>query len=99
MALIPPAELGMYADELLRSAERRSLPETEIARANDALALWVPELRVVLINKSHSAFVGLDDPTLARIYARGRRRDLRDPHGLAATRKDRKTSMAPSGGL
>ena len=56
--------LGTYADELLRSADRGSLPETEIARANDALALWVPELHVVLINESHSAFDGLDAPTL-----------------------------------
>lgn len=28
--------LGTYADELLRSAGRGSLPEAEIARANDA---------------------------------------------------------------
>jgi hypothetical protein len=57
--------LGTYADELLRSADRGSLPKAEIARANDALALWVPELRVVLINESHPAFDGLDGPTLA----------------------------------
>jgi len=56
--------LGTYTDELLRSADRGSLPEGEIARANDALALWVPELRVVLINESHPAFDGLDGPTL-----------------------------------
>jgi hypothetical protein len=56
--------LGTYADELLRSADRGSLPRAEIVRANDALALWVPELRVVLINGGHSAFDGLDDPTL-----------------------------------
>ena len=57
--------LGAYTDELLRSADRGSLPASEIARANDALALWVPDLRVVLINESHPAFDGLDDPTLA----------------------------------
>jgi hypothetical protein len=56
--------LGTYTDELLRSAGRGPLPPSEIARANVALALWVPELRVVLINESHSAFDGLDDPTL-----------------------------------
>jgi hypothetical protein len=56
--------LGLYADELLRSAGGGSLSEVEITRANDALGLWVPELRVVLINESHSAFDGLDDPTL-----------------------------------
>jgi hypothetical protein len=57
--------LGTYTDELLRSADRGSLGESEIARANDALALWVPDLRVMLINESHSAFDGLDEPSLA----------------------------------
>lgn len=57
--------LGTYTDELLRSAARGSLPEGEIERANDALALWVPDLRVMLINGSHPAFDGLDGPTLA----------------------------------
>jgi hypothetical protein len=56
--------LGTYTDELLRSADRGSLPDSEIARANDALALWVPDLRVMLINESHPAFDGLDGPTL-----------------------------------
>ncbi|MBK5219203.1 MAG: hypothetical protein JJE35_05385 [Thermoleophilia bacterium] len=57
--------LGTYTDELLRSAGLGSLPGSEIARANAALALWVPDLRVVLINESHPAFDGLDGPTLA----------------------------------
>lgn len=57
--------LGMYTDELLCSAGLGSLPESEIARANAALALWVPDLRVVLINESHPAFDGLDGPTFA----------------------------------
>lgn len=56
--------LGTYTDELLLSAGRGSLPKEEIARANDALALWVQELRVVLINGRHPAFDGLDRPTL-----------------------------------
>lgn len=56
--------LGTYTDELLRSAGRGSLPKEEIERANDALALWIQELRVVLINESHPAFDGLDGPTL-----------------------------------
>lgn len=57
--------LGTYTDELLRSAGLGSLSGSEIARANAALALWVPNLRVVLINESHPAFDGLDDTTLA----------------------------------
>jgi hypothetical protein len=57
--------LGACADELLRSAGLGSLPTKEVSRANDALALWVPDLRVVLINECHPAFDGLDGPTLA----------------------------------
>lgn len=56
--------LGTYTDELLRSAGCGSLPADEISRSNDALALWVPDLRVVLINVSHFAFDGLDASTL-----------------------------------
>jgi hypothetical protein len=56
--------LGTYTDELLRSADRGSLGESEVARANDALALWIPDLRVMLINESHPAFDGLDEPSL-----------------------------------
>jgi len=55
--------LGTYTDELLRSAGHGSLPASEVVRANVALALWVPVLRVVLINESHPAFDGLDDST------------------------------------
>jgi hypothetical protein len=57
--------LGTYTDELLRSAGLGTLSESEIDRANAALALWVPDLRVVLINESHPAFDGLDGPTFA----------------------------------
>jgi hypothetical protein len=57
--------LGTYTDELLRSAGLATLPESEIDRANAALALWVPDLRVVLINEGHPAFDGLDGPTFA----------------------------------
>jgi hypothetical protein len=57
--------LGTYSAELLASAGRGSLPADEIARADAALALWVPDLRAVLINVSHSAFDGLDGPTFA----------------------------------
>jgi hypothetical protein len=57
--------LGTYTAELLASAGRGSLPADEIVRADAALALWVPDLRVVLINVSHSAFDGLDASTFA----------------------------------
>jgi len=57
--------LGTFADELLRSAGHGSLPPGEIARANKAVALWVADLRVVLINEGHEAFNGLDGLSLA----------------------------------
>lgn len=56
--------LGTYAGRLLRSAGRDSVPATEINRANAALALWVPNLRVVLINETHRAFHAVDGSTL-----------------------------------
>ena len=56
--------LGTYADELFRSAGRGSLPASTIAGRNAALALWVPDLRVVLINGSHPAFESLDGRSL-----------------------------------
>jgi hypothetical protein len=58
-------KLGTYTGELLRSAGRGSLPAAAVSRANTALALWVPDLRVVLINEGHPAFDGLNGPTLA----------------------------------
>ncbi|MDQ3724286.1 MAG: hypothetical protein M3335_00100 [Actinomycetota bacterium] len=57
--------LGTYVDELLHSAGNASLPTGEVARANAALGIWVPDLRLTLINESHHALEGLDDPTLA----------------------------------
>ena len=62
--------LGTFADELLRSADRGSLPPGEIARANRAVALWVADLRVVLINENHEAFNGLDGLSLAYTLSR-----------------------------
>jgi hypothetical protein len=56
--------LGTYTDGLLRSAGRGRLSAQEIARANAALGLWVPEVRVVLINDAHPAFDGLDPASL-----------------------------------
>ena len=56
--------LGAYTDAMLRSADRGRLSAQEIARANAALGLWVPQLRVVLINEAHPAFDGLDPATL-----------------------------------
>jgi hypothetical protein len=52
--------LGSYAQALLRSADRGSLSDAEVSRADAALGVWIPQLRVVLINYGHPAFDGLD---------------------------------------
>jgi hypothetical protein len=52
--------LGSYADVLLRSADRGRLSDAEVARANAALGIWIPQLRVVLVNSAHPALAGLD---------------------------------------
>lgn len=53
-------ELGTYANELLHSAGHEPLPAGVVSSRNAAVALWIPGLRVVLINESHSALGDLD---------------------------------------
>jgi hypothetical protein len=84
--------LGTYTDELLRSAGREALPGSEITRANAALALWVPDLRVVLINESHPAFDGLDDSTLSYDLSRVAWHEW--GHALSLDRADREDIAA-----
>lgn len=55
--------LGTYADQMLRSAGCGSLSADQIASRNGALALWVPDLLLVLINEKHPAFDNLNEPT------------------------------------
>ena len=52
--------LGSYAQALLSSADRGKLSDAEIARADAALGIWIPQLRLVLIHYGHPAFDGLD---------------------------------------
>lgn len=62
--------LGTYADELLRSAGYPGLdPPARIGR-DRARGLWIPELRVVLINAVHSDYEGLDRPSRENALAR-----------------------------
>jgi hypothetical protein len=49
---------------LLRSAGCRQLARDEIERADAAIGLWIPQLRIVLINAAHPAFHGLDQESL-----------------------------------
>jgi hypothetical protein len=57
--------VGTLASHMLDSAGCDSLSVEEIERANVAVALWVPQLRVVLINERHAALDGLDAPSFA----------------------------------
>ncbi|HEX3734001.1 MAG TPA: hypothetical protein VHU86_02485 [Solirubrobacterales bacterium] len=62
--------LGAYADELRRSAGYASFPTAERNRQDAAAGLWIPELRLVLINIAHSSFQGLDRHSLEWAVAR-----------------------------
>lgn len=57
--------LGEQADALQRSADLEPLSDAEIERTNDAIAIWIPQLRVVLFNARHEGLRGLD-PTSYR---------------------------------
>lgn len=62
--------LGSYADSLLRSADEGRLSDAEIERTNGALGIWVPDLRVVLLNCAHPALEGLDPGSFADALTR-----------------------------
>jgi hypothetical protein len=62
--------LGVHADELRRSAGYASFPATERRRQDAAAGLWVPELRLVLLNISHPSFRALDQSSLEWAVAR-----------------------------
>jgi hypothetical protein len=62
--------LGTYADELLRSAGYPGLdPPARIGR-DRARGLWIPELRVVLVNAVHPDYEGLDRRSRENALAR-----------------------------
>jgi hypothetical protein len=56
--------LGVYADELRRSAGYASFSPSERQRQDAAAGLWIPELRLVLLNVVHPSFQGLDQHSL-----------------------------------
>lgn len=62
--------LGVYTDELRRSAGYASFPEAERRRQDAAAGLWIPELRLVLINVAHPSFQNLDRRSLEWALAR-----------------------------
>ncbi len=57
--------LGAVVSELLRSAGSRQLAGERLKALDDSLGVWVPELRVMLINASHPKFEGLDESSFA----------------------------------
>lgn len=62
--------LGIYTDDLRRSAGYASFPAAERQRQDAAAGLWIPELRLVLINVAHRSFQDLDQNSLGWALAR-----------------------------
>lgn len=62
--------LGVYTDGLRRSAGYASFPSSELQRQDAAAGLWIPELRLVVINVLHPSFRDLDESSLERALAR-----------------------------
>lgn len=62
--------LGTYCDELRRSAGYASFPSAELERQDAAAGLWIPELRLVIINLGHGSFATLDRSSLEYAVAR-----------------------------
>jgi hypothetical protein len=49
--------------ELLQSAGRPPLSKAQTEADNTALGIWLPDLRLMLINEGHSAILGADPRT------------------------------------
>jgi hypothetical protein len=54
--------LGASADSFLRSAGHHALSRSARIGLDHAVAVWIPDLRIVLLNTGHPALAGLDDP-------------------------------------
>ena len=62
--------LGLAVNSFKESAGQSGLDAAVRVRLDDALAVWVPDIRVVLIDAGHAELEGLDPPTLERVIAR-----------------------------
>jgi hypothetical protein len=62
--------LGAPVHKLLRSAGGAGLSEEAQNRADAAIAVWVPDLRVVAFTAGHPALVGLNDQAFEQVLAR-----------------------------
>src|SRR5689334_22857285 len=62
--------LGAYADDLLRSAGYLGLDQPSRIGRDRARGLWIPQLRVVLVNAVHPDYDELDEPSRENALAR-----------------------------
>jgi hypothetical protein len=62
--------LGAAVLDLLRSAGSHTLSKAKQVGLNNAVGVWIPGLRVVLINESHQAFAGLNTSSREAFLAR-----------------------------
>ncbi len=62
--------LGLAVNGFLKSAGLSELDRATRVRTDRALAVWIPDIRLVLIDLGHAELEGLDRPTLERVIAR-----------------------------
>jgi hypothetical protein len=62
--------LGEPVHKLLRSAGGNGLSEHARHRTDEAVAVWIPDLRIVVFNSSHPILAGLEEQPFERIVAR-----------------------------
>lgn len=61
--------LGGYADDLLRSAGHGSIRPADRRSRDSALGLWIPQLRLLVVNAIHPAYNGLNERTREALLA------------------------------
>ncbi|MFI5009907.1 MAG: hypothetical protein ACHQDY_06505 [Solirubrobacterales bacterium] len=55
--------LGLSVDNFFRSAGHHALSRSARIGLDHAVAVWIPDLRIVLLNTGHPALAGLDEPS------------------------------------
>jgi hypothetical protein len=61
--------LGQHANRFLLSAGSTLLSDSLRDELDRAVGVWVPQLRIVLINATHDSFAGLDEQTYEGVIA------------------------------
>ncbi len=62
--------LGSPVHKLLRSAGHRGLSEQSRLRTDTAIAVWVPDLRIVVFNARHPTLIPLSRPAFSQFLTR-----------------------------